>query len=131
MLERDFHFNLTLFQSGTIRDLFSQRRVGGSAPRVEPSSPLALPGDPLQCVHVEALYLEVDGKSVSSYPRCVSSAVGGWLCATHAAERIKPIRYSKPKGDPDVEVVESILATEARAIAASRVRGKYVRIVEG
>lgn len=88
------------------------------------ASPFDLPYDPIQCVHVDAVYSMENGKSKASAVRCVEKAdpsgQNGWLCQTHKELLVKLQGRAKKVHSADAEsiLIDSILKSEARAIKA-------------
>lgn len=107
----EFQAEFTPLRPGMIRDIFSPKRQGGGY------DPLGLPKDPRQCVHVE-----VSDDDKVGVVRCIKDATTmfgrhGWLCERHGY--FTPFRGTYRPVDKDQEIVEGIIASEARAIRRS------------
>ena len=98
---------------GTIADLFSRKR---NPPSQKVYDPLGLPRISTQCAHVNVLDKPEGGYD---YIGCTDDAdlTGrhGWLCQKHANSLGLLVRRQTSYRNKDQEIVESILATEARA----------------
>lgn len=108
--------------AGTIADLFSQRR--NTAPRSKPYDPLGLHPDSTCCAHVSVVDKE-DGSGIH-YIGCSLNADQdgrhGWLCQKHSSaaqqddSRFPQSTRRNVIRNKDQEIVESIIASEERAL---------------
>jgi hypothetical protein len=114
--EVEGHFALSLLHKGVIHELFRPRTSIKQDRRYDP---LSLPQRPAQCVHVDAVYNEVEG--TIDHVRCTANhkGEGGWLCEEHDYKLLQPRKPSFiPPRDYKAEAVDNVLQTERRALNA-------------
>lgn len=122
----------TVLAKGTIRRMFQKHAI---QPKLR--TPLDLPLDPTQCVHVD----EFNAQTSISFYRCGNHAIidgpNGFLCEHHQDELLEP--YHTPPSKPrniDDEVIQNIIQVEARALRNTKrervrttARGEYIEFL--
>ncbi len=117
----DIVVGFTPLKKGSIKDIFSPKRDNSQGRKAH--DPMGLPTIVGQCVHVTYVQHVDENFSVERCTRdIISGGNHGWLCENHYAQEQQTdvVRPPSAPRNRDLEIAQSIIQTDARAIARMR-----------